>query len=95
MPTEYDSPVTIAASRGCSAPAPSVALATLGLTIARQGAAYATVECRSMVAGAAALGVYSAIVCVLLAAAAREHGFYARVVRGLLRIVVPVPPLKR
>jgi hypothetical protein len=47
--------------------APSVALATLGLTIAKDGANYASVECRSMLAGAVALGVYGALVCVLLA----------------------------
>ena len=39
----------------------------MGLTIGKEGAAYAAVECRSMVVGAVALGVYSAIVCVLLA----------------------------
>jgi hypothetical protein len=37
--------------------APSVALATLGLTIAHDGRAYAAVECRSMLFGAIALGV--------------------------------------
>ena len=39
--------------------APSVALATLGMTIARHGGAYAAVEGRSLLAGAAALFVYS------------------------------------
>lgn len=39
--------------------APSVALATLGLTIAKEGSQYASVECRSMIAGAVALLVYS------------------------------------
>lgn len=47
--------------------APSVALATLGLTIARNGREYAAIECRSMLIGALALGVYSAVVCFLLA----------------------------
>jgi Protein of unknown function (DUF3147) len=47
--------------------APSVALASLGLTIAKDGANYASIECRSMLAGAVALAVYSALVCVLLA----------------------------
>ncbi len=42
--------------------APSVALATLGLTIAKEGKLYAAVEARSMVAGAAALLVYAAVV---------------------------------
>jgi uncharacterized membrane protein (GlpM family) len=41
--------------------APSVALATLGLAIAKEGKTktYASIECRSMIAGAIALGVYS------------------------------------
>ena len=47
--------------------APSVALATLALTISRNGKEYAAVECRSMLAGAVALGIYSAVVCVSLA----------------------------
>lgn len=38
--------------------APSVALATLALTIAKQGKGYATAESRSMMAGAVALFVY-------------------------------------
>lgn len=46
--------------------APSVALASLGLTIANKGRGYAALECRSMLAGAIALAVYSAVVCVLL-----------------------------
>ncbi len=33
--------------------APSVALATLGLTISKNGGWYASLECRSMIAGAA------------------------------------------
>jgi hypothetical protein len=43
--------------------APSVALATLGLTIATEGKLYASVEARSMVAGAAAFFLY-AIACL-------------------------------
>lgn len=39
--------------------APSVALATLGLTIASQGKLYAAMEARSMVAGAAAFFLYA------------------------------------
>jgi len=39
--------------------APSVALATLGLTIASNGVAYAAVEARSMIGGAVALFVYA------------------------------------
>ena len=50
--------------------APSVALATLGLTIAKNGKDYAAIEARSMIAGAAALLVYCAIVTWLLK---RDH----------------------
>jgi hypothetical protein len=39
--------------------APSVALATLGLALAKEGSEYAGLEARSMVAGAVALFVYS------------------------------------
>jgi uncharacterized membrane protein (GlpM family) len=40
--------------------APSVALATLGLTILNEGKLTATQEARSMIGGAIALGVYAA-----------------------------------
>ena len=46
--------------------APSVALATLALTISKNGKAYAAIEARSMVAGAAALLVYCVVVLLLL-----------------------------
>ncbi|HEX5229041.1 MAG TPA: DUF3147 family protein [Bryobacteraceae bacterium] len=46
--------------------APSVALATLGLAIAHDGTRYASLECRSMIAGAVALGLYSCVVTRLL-----------------------------
>lgn len=46
--------------------APSVALATLALTISKNGKAYAAIEARSMVAGAAALLIYSVFVMLLL-----------------------------
>ena len=46
--------------------APSVALATLGLTIARNGKEYAALESRSMIAGAGALFVYCVVVTWLL-----------------------------
>ncbi len=46
--------------------APSVALATLFLAITKDGKLYASSECRSMVAGAVALGLYSLLVCKLL-----------------------------
>lgn len=42
--------------------APSVALATLGLTVASQGAFYAATEARSMIAGAVAFFAYAACV---------------------------------
>jgi hypothetical protein len=47
--------------------APSVALATLGLTIAKHGGSYAAVEGRSMIAGAVALGLYCQLVSWLMA----------------------------
>ena len=46
--------------------APSVALATLGLTIAKNGKDYAALEARSMIAGASALLLYCLIVTWLL-----------------------------
>ena len=42
--------------------APSIALATLGLTIAAQGTEYAAIEARSMVAGSIAFFIYASIV---------------------------------
>jgi hypothetical protein len=42
--------------------APSVALATLALTISRNGKIYAGTECRSMIAGAASLCLYNLFV---------------------------------
>lgn len=47
--------------------APSVALATLTLTISRDGKLYAAMECRSMMAGAAALCLYCLVVSRMLA----------------------------
>ena len=41
--------------------APSVALATLGLTILADGKAYATLESRSIIVGVASFFVYSAL----------------------------------
>lgn len=46
--------------------APSVALATLALTISKNGKPYAATEARSMVAGAAGLLVYCVVVLLLL-----------------------------
>jgi hypothetical protein len=42
--------------------APSVALATLGLTMASEGASYAATESRSMIVGALALFAYASFV---------------------------------
>jgi len=42
--------------------APSVALATLGLTIATEGASYGANEARSMIAGAVAFTAYASYV---------------------------------
>jgi hypothetical protein len=47
--------------------APSVALATLALTFRKEGAAFADVEGRFMMAGVVALAIYSFIVCRFLA----------------------------
>jgi Protein of unknown function (DUF3147) len=46
--------------------APSIALATLLITLSQNGSAFAAVEGRSMVAGALALAAYSWLVCILL-----------------------------
>jgi len=46
--------------------APSIALATLGLTILRQGRAYAVIEARSMMAGAVAFFLYAECVSWLM-----------------------------
>src|ERR1700751_3579772 len=46
--------------------APSIALATLLITLSQKGAPFAAVEGRSMIAGAFALAAYSWTVCVLL-----------------------------
>jgi uncharacterized membrane protein (GlpM family) len=44
---------------GLFSAAPSVALATIGITIARHGASYAAVESRAMILGAAGFFVYA------------------------------------
>jgi hypothetical protein len=46
--------------------APSVALATIALTVSKEGGTYAAAECHSMIAGAAALFLYSFVVRALL-----------------------------
>jgi hypothetical protein len=51
---------------GLFAAAPSIALATLILTISRQGTAFAAVEARSMIAGSVAFLIYALLVALLL-----------------------------
>jgi uncharacterized membrane protein len=46
--------------------APSVALATLGITVYRHGLGYAAQQTSAMTMGALALAVYSVVVCQLL-----------------------------
>ena len=46
--------------------APSIALATVLITLSHKGAPFAAVEGRSMIVGALALATYSWLVCVLL-----------------------------
>jgi hypothetical protein len=46
--------------------APSIAVATLLISLSQEGAAFAAVEGRSMIVGALALAVYSWTVCMLL-----------------------------
>lgn len=52
---------------GLFSAAPSVALATLALTVMKDGRDYASTEARSMIAGAVALFIYAALVSWLLA----------------------------
>ena len=42
--------------------APSVALATLALTITKEGKAYASIEARSMILGSVAFIIYAAVI---------------------------------
>ncbi|MGA9307810.1 MAG: DUF3147 family protein [Candidatus Sulfotelmatobacter sp.] len=56
--------------------APSVALATLGLTIVSEGAIYAATEARSMIAGAVGFCLY-ALVCSRLMMRERIHAIWA------------------
>ena len=51
---------------GTFAAAPTIALATLVLTMHKHGAGYVAVEGRSMVAGALAFAVYAAVVSFVL-----------------------------
>lgn len=52
---------------GLFSAAPSVALATLSLTILHSGTHYASIESRSMIAGAAGFFVYACAVTLILA----------------------------
>jgi hypothetical protein len=62
---------------GLFAAAPSVALATLGLTVLGQGSSYAALEARSMILGAPALVSY-AVGCVYLMARGHALFWYVR-----------------
>jgi lipoprotein signal peptidase len=46
--------------------APSIALATVAMTVKEQGAAYASLEARSMILGAVAFFVYASLVSWLM-----------------------------
>jgi uncharacterized membrane protein (GlpM family) len=59
--------------------APSVALATLGLTIGKNGTNYAALEARSMIVGSAALALYL-IACMYLMGTKRIHSAVATLV---------------
>ena len=63
--------------------APSIALATLGMTIHKDGRMYASIEARSMIAGSVAFLVYAAAVSFAL----RRYSF------GVLRVAVALLPL--
>jgi len=63
--------------------APSVALATLGLTVAAEGSAYAALEARSMTAGSVAFFVYASCVSWLM----MRYKLPALQTTGLLLIV--------
>ena len=47
--------------------APSVAIATLSLTIGKQGPSFAAIEARSMIAGSIAFCIYAYVVGILMA----------------------------
>ena len=63
--------------------APSVALATLILTVQSKGAAYAALEARSMLVGAVAFAIYGLIVCRVLAGSVRS----VMAVAGLMLLI--------
>ena len=51
---------------GLFAAAPTIALATLALTLKKEGAQYVAIEARSMIAGACAFAVYASAVSFVL-----------------------------
>ena len=63
---------------GLFSAAPSVALATIGITIARHGTAYAATECRFMLPGAVAFFCY-ALACKWLLLRRRTRALVATV----------------
>jgi hypothetical protein len=63
--------------------APSLALATLALTIVREGAAYASVEARSMIGGAIAFCAYASCVSYVL----MRYRVRASVIAGALIVL--------
>ena len=74
--------------------APSIALATIGLTIHHDGKAFAALEARSMMLGALAFYVYAAATSWVLrrykvANSRCDNCLDAGLVLGVLRIVVP------
>ena len=72
--------------------APSIALATLLITLSHKGAPFAAVEGRSMIVGAFALAAYSWVVCVLLKKFLLSSWTATMAVSGSsLRLVYPRP----
>jgi len=51
---------------GLFAAAPTIALATLALTLKKEGAQYVAIEARSMIAGACAFAIYASAVSFVL-----------------------------
>jgi hypothetical protein len=70
--------------------APSVALATLALTIKANGRAYAAQECRSMIAGAAAFVLY-AYVCMRLMAKYNVSAIWAALLSIFVWLGMAIP----
>ena len=68
---------------GLFSAAPSIALATLGLTVIHDGKAYASIEARSMMLGAAAFFVYACAASFLL----------MRYKKGALQVTVGLMPV--